>query len=181
MKIDRRKIVAAAGLSSILLFSVFILAAATLFSSPDVLKRFRVSWMGGEYLGRDGVVLQDKHNNCGPAALKMVFDHLGISSTLAEIESKVGLTEKGTSMLALKEMAEMKGLRADGWRYTLEDFLNVSVPAIVFVHGDHFAVVDSVAGDREIFLRDPTLGKLKLPVKKLPRIWSGETLVFGKQ
>ncbi|GEM_PF-861559 len=178
MKINRRKIVAAAGLSSIVLFSVFILAAATLLSSPDAFKRFRVSWMGGEYLGDTGVVRQDKRNNCGPAALKMVFDHYGISSALVEIESNVGLTEKGSSMLALKEMAELKGLKAEGWRLTLEDFLKVPMPAIVFVHGDHFAVVDSVTDDNDVVMRDPALGKVKLPGKKLLRIWNGETLVF---
>jgi len=132
----------------------------------------------GEYPGSEGIVLQDKQNNCGPAALKMVFDHYGISSALVEIESNVGLTEKGSSMLALKEMAELKGLKAEGWRLTLEDFLKVPMPAIVFVHGDHFAVVDSVTDDNDVVMRDPALGKVKLPGKKLLRIWNGETLVF---
>jgi ABC-type bacteriocin/lantibiotic exporter with double-glycine peptidase domain len=153
----------------------------TLFSSPDEFKRFRSWWMGGEYLGSEGVVLQDKQNDCGPAALKMVFDHYDIPSTLAEIEQSVGLTAKGSSMLALKEMAELKGLRAEGWRYTLEDFLKAPKPVILFVDGDHFAVVDSVTANNDVVMRDPAIGKLKLPLKKLSRIWKGETLVFGRQ
>jgi len=181
MNAFRRKLIATAGLTGVLLFAALILAAATLFSYPDGYKRFNAWWMGGEYLGSKGVILQDKRNNCGPAALKMVFDHYGISSTLAEIESKVGLTQEGTSMLALKEMAELKGLKAEGWRFTLEDFLKAPMPAIVFVHGDHFAVVDSVTDREELVMRDPALGKLKLAAKRLPRIWNGETLVFGKQ
>ncbi len=176
-----RKFIAAAGLTGVLLFAVLILAAATLFSSADGMKRFNAWWMGGEYLGSQGVVLQDKRNNCGPAALKMVFDHYGIPATLEEIERNIGLTEKGSSMLALKEMAELKGLKAEGWRYTLEDFLKAPKPAIVFVHEDHFAVVDSVTENQEIVMRDPALGTLKLAAKRLPRIWNGETLVFGKQ
>jgi ABC-type bacteriocin/lantibiotic exporter with double-glycine peptidase domain len=178
MNIRRRKFLAAAGLGGIFLFSVLILAAATVVSSPDGLKNFSAWRMGAEYIGSQGVVLQDKRNNCGPAALKMVFDHYGIPSTLTEIEQRVDLSEKGSSMLALKEMAELKGLKAEGWRYTLEDFLRAPLPAIVFVHGDHFAVVDSVTETGEIVMRDPALGKLRLPAEKLSRIWNGETLVF---
>jgi ABC-type bacteriocin/lantibiotic exporter with double-glycine peptidase domain len=181
MNRQSKKFVAAAGLGSMLLFAVIVLGGMTLFSSPDEFKRFRSWWMGGEYLGSEGVVLQDKQNNCGPAALKMVFDYYGIPSTLAEIEQSVGLTAKGSSMLALKEMAELKGLRAEGWRYTLKDFLKAQMPVIVFVNGDHFAVVDSITEHKEILMRDPALGRLKLPAKRLPNIWNGETLVFGKQ
>lgn len=191
MKIHHQKFVAAAGLGGILLFFGFILVAVLLVSSPDGYKRFHAWRMGGEYMGSEEVILQDKRNNCGPAALKMVFDHYGIVSTLAEIENKVGLTEKGSSMLALKEMAELKGMRAEGWRLTLEDFLfrfaesrttgKFPEPVIVFVQGDHFAVVDSVNGNDEIIMRDPAIGKLRIPAKNLPRMWKGETLVFNKR
>ena len=137
--------------------------------------------MGGEYIGGEGVVLQDKHNNCGPAALKMVFDRYGIPSTLSEIEERIGLSDKGSSMLALKEMAELKGLSAEGWRYTLEDFVRVLKPVIIFLHKDHFAVVDSVTAEGSIILRDPALGRIKMQKEKLGRIWNGETLVFCRQ
>lgn len=52
------------------------------------------------------------------------------------------------------------------------------MPAIVFVHDNHFAVVDSITENNEVVMRDPALGKLKLPVRKPPRIWNGKTLVF---
>jgi ABC-type bacteriocin/lantibiotic exporter with double-glycine peptidase domain len=178
MSTRRRKLLAVAGLGSVLCILALILAMAVMLSSPDGMKRFSAWRIGGEYLGSDGVVLQDKRNNCGPAALKMVFDYYGVPSTVQEIESAVGLTDKGSSMLALKEMAEFKGLKAEGWRYTLEDFLKAPKPVIVFVDGDHFAVADSVTDGKEVVLRDPALGKLKIPVAKLRRIWSGETLVF---
>ncbi|MGH2568307.1 MAG: cysteine peptidase family C39 domain-containing protein [Bacteroidota bacterium] len=181
MNTGRRKLVAAVGLGSILLLVSFVLTATTLLSSPEGLNRFRAWQMSGEYLGSEGVVLQDKHNNCGPAALKMIFDTYGIQVSLAEIEQSVELTKKGSSMLALKEMAELKGLKAEGWRLTMEDFLKTQMPVIVFLHGDHFALVDSVTQSDEIVMRDPALGRLKLRAKKLSRIWNGETLVFRKE
>ncbi len=34
-------------------------------------------------------------------------------------------------------------------RYTLEDFLKAPKPVIIFVHDDHFAVVDSILSIRK--------------------------------
>ncbi|MBM4169234.1 MAG: hypothetical protein FJ215_08775 [Ignavibacteria bacterium] len=181
MGIGQRKLVAVVRLAGVLLSLGVVLVAGSIFSRPDVYKKFSAWRVGGEYLGSEGVVLQDKRNNCGPAALKMVFDHYGISMTLAEIEKNVELTAKGSSMLALKEMAELHGLKAEGWRYTLEDFLKTQLPAIVFVHSDHFVVVDSITEGGEIFMRDPAVGRVKVDAKRLPTIWNGETLVFEKQ
>jgi ABC-type bacteriocin/lantibiotic exporter with double-glycine peptidase domain len=137
--------------------------------------------MGAEYLGTKGVTMQTMANNCGPASLKMIFDHYRIPSTIAEIDKSVRLTPKGSSMLSLKEMAERKGLSAEGWRYTIGDFVKLSMPAIVFVHGDHFAVADSVTPDGFVILYDPALGKLKMSLDDFQKIWNGETLVFKKK
>ena len=136
-------------------------------------------YAGGEFQGTEGVLMQTSYNNCGPAALQMIFDHYKIPSTIDEIERNVRLTENGTTMLALKQMAELKGLHAEGWRLTLNDFLNTSFPLFLFVHNDHFVVADSVC-NRIVFLRDPAIGKVEIPTKNLPRIWRGEALVFAQ-
>ena len=77
--------------------------------------------MGAEYIGNQNVVLQ-KNEMIVAKCAKNDFDYYNISLSLDEIEKELGLTEKGTSMLALKEMAEVKGLKAEGWRLTLDDF-----------------------------------------------------------
>ena len=105
-------------------FIGFVVVMAT----PDGPRRFSAWRVGGGFAGTEGVVLQDKRNNCGPAALQMAFEHFGIASTVKEIEEQVGLTERGSSMLALKEMAERKGLRVEGWRLTVEDFVVSAKP-----------------------------------------------------
>lgn len=160
----------------IVMFGAFILSAIILLSAQDSIKRISTNWLSSVSLNND-VVQNNMENKCGPIALKMIFDYYKISSTLPEIEAKVGLSKKGTCMLALKEMAELKGLHVEGWRLTLRDFLKTRLPAILFVNGDHYVVGDSVVNDT-LFLRDPTLGKLMFPIKKLPQMWKGETLVF---
>jgi ABC-type bacteriocin/lantibiotic exporter with double-glycine peptidase domain len=132
-----------------------------------------------DFLGTAGVVLQNKRNNCGPAALKMILDHHGIPSSLGEIEGRISLTRRGASMLALKEAAESMGLSAEGWRYTMEDLPKAPFPAILYVNGDHFIVADSIVSGR-VFVRDPAVGKLRLQRSGLLGIWEGETLLIWR-
>jgi ABC-type bacteriocin/lantibiotic exporter with double-glycine peptidase domain len=181
MNIRKKKIAAACGMVSIFLLGAFLVGIAYVVRSPECAKRFFAWQMHAEYLGVEGVVLQNRHNDCGPAALKMVLDHFAIRIPLVELERDIGLTEKGSSMLALKEMAELKGLQAAGWRFRLEDFVRSSFPAILFVNGDHYVVADSVSADGSVFLRDPGLGRLKMHKNALPGIWRGETLVICRK
>ena len=174
----RRKLLAAAGLSALLLFAAVLAGAAYVLTSPNSFGEVSAWWIGARYLGTNGVTMQTMPNNCGPASLKMIFDHYGIRSTLSEIDRHIGLTAKGSSMLSLKEMAETKGLGADGWIYNIKDFVKAPMPAIVFVRGDHFVVADSVTRDGDIVLSDPALGKIEMSLVNFRKIWKGGTLVF---
>jgi ABC-type bacteriocin/lantibiotic exporter with double-glycine peptidase domain len=177
----RRKFIAFLGLTGILVCVTGFIVVVLFLQTPNAHKKIAAWMMHADYLGSEGVLLQTKRNNCGPSALKMVFDHYNISSSLKEIEQCVKLTEKGSSMLALKEMAELKGLKAEGWRFTLEDFLRSSFPSILYVNKDHYIVADSVSVDGNIYICDPTIGRLRISKEKLNKIWGGETLVFKKK
>lgn len=140
-----------------------------------------LAWqMGGIYLGNHGVRFQTRINNCGPTSLQMIFDYYRIPSTIQEIEQTIGLNEKGSTMLALKEMSELKGLHAEGWRLTAKDFSSLLFPALLFVNNDHYVVADSISNDN-VFVRDPAIGRLKIPKGKLTQIWKGEILLFKRK
>ncbi|MBN1396532.1 MAG: hypothetical protein JXA06_00725 [Bacteroidetes bacterium] len=131
----------------------------------------------GEYLGNYGVVFQMNTNECGPCALKMIFDYYDIPISLKKIETGITLTDKGTSMLDLKKIAEKNGLKAEGWRFTFNDFTCSSFPSILYVNNNHFIVADSVREDT-LYYRNPAMGRMKIGKKELCEIWKGETLVF---
>jgi ABC-type bacteriocin/lantibiotic exporter with double-glycine peptidase domain len=172
-----KKIFASIGLAVLITSFAGLMFLSRVIQTKSTGKKI-IAWiMNAEYVGSKDVVTQTKLNNCGPSALKMIFDYYHIPSSLEEIEQGVKLSKKGSSMLALKEMAELKGLKAEGWNLTLEDFLKCSFPVILFVNGNHYVVADSVLSDT-LFLRDPSLGKLGLRVYNLLQIWKGETLVF---
>ena len=136
--------------------------------------------MNTDFRERGYAVFQMKENNCGPIALKMIFDQYNIPSSLPEIETRTNVNDMGASMLDLKEMAESKGLHAEGWRLSLDDLLKAKFPLILFVNGDHYIVADSIRSDT-LYVRDPSLGKLKLQMNKLSEKWKGESLIFRKK
>ncbi len=175
---ESRTRVARATLGIFAVTGVLCAGAALLFSSPDLVRQACASSMGAVYLGSGGVERQKKRNECGAASLKMVFDHAGIPATPLELRRELALTRHGTSMLALKQAAEKRGLHAAGWRLTTGGLSRIPTPAILLIHGDHFVVMDSVSGEAGAFLRDPALGRLRIGLPQLARIWRGETLVF---
>ena len=138
------------------------------------------SYAGGEYLGNVGVVMQTSYNDCAPASLQMVLDRYEIPSTVGELTRRLKPGVNGSTMLALRDLAEAKGLHAEGWRLRLQDFLTAQFPAILFIPKNHFVVADSI-GSGNVFLRDPAVGRIKLPVSELPGVWNGEALVFRKE
>lgn len=141
-----------------------------------------IAWIyGAEFIDVVGVILQSKNNNCGPTALKMIFDRYGIEISLEEIEQKVQLHTNGSSMLSLKSVAQAKGLKTEGWRLSLIDLMNVTFPILLFIHQNHFVVADSIDKNDDLYLRDPSLGRLKIAKERLPNIWTGETLLFRYQ
>jgi ABC-type bacteriocin/lantibiotic exporter with double-glycine peptidase domain len=133
---------------------------------------------GVTYLGRDGVYLQRSSWDCGEAALKMIFDHYEIPVAYDDLLSQLGTSGAGTSMLSLKKLSEAKGLHCEGWHLTFEDLRHAPLPVILFLHGNHYVVLDSFTPSGEVLLRDPARGKLLLSPRKLKSIWKGEALLF---
>lgn len=160
---------------SLAAFTVIILGIISLFTINNP-QRIGEYFLGYEYLDKQNVFLQEGESDCGPAALMNVFQKYGIESSLEEIELIAGTTEEGTSMLGLKQMAELKGLKATGWKYTWEDFSKTTLPVIAFVRSNHYVVVDSIYENGDLIIIDPARGRLKMSARKFKRIWSGETL-----
>ncbi len=156
-------------------FALIIIAIISLFTINNP-QRIGEYFLGYEYLDKQNVFLQKGKSDCGPAALMNVFKKYGIESSLEEIELIAGTTETGTSMLGLKQMAELKGLKATGWKYTWEDFSKTTLPVIAFVRGNHYVVVDSIYNNGHLRIIDPAVGRVNMSKRKFKRIWSGETL-----
>ena len=169
--------------TGVLLFLVagFVLAVSAKLSDPTSGYELAARERGGSYLGIKGVIMQDKSNTCGPAALKMILDAHGKTVQLSELEWGSDSIRGGWSMQSLKDLAEQHGLQAEGWKLDPEALCRSRLPAILFVENRHFVVADSVDTEGFFLVRDPAIGRMKIHRNALGRIWKGETLVFGKK
>ena len=156
----------------------FVFAMKVRITDPTTSNEFAARQLGGTYLGTRGVVMQDKGNNCGPAALKMVLEHYGKVVPLRDLEKSVSAREEGWSMKALTEIAERNGIHATGWMMSADELRTRDLPAILFVENRHFVVVDSVDRVGFFYVRDPALGRLRFHKNALRKIWTGKALMF---
>ena len=108
----------------------------------------------------------------------MIFAAKGMKKGVEEISDGIGISETGSTMYAMREYAERNGVHAEGWRLGFDDLRFRKAPLILFLYGDHFAVLDSVgAGDR-VYIQDPAEGRRVLARSELCEIWQGAALVF---
>ena len=173
----KKKIAALFGLSILILGTFVIILIGWSLNDSQTRKNYSKQIMLGEVLGKENVVLQSTDNECGPCAIKMIFDYYDVPLSLKNIENELSLTDKGTSMLDLKRIAERKGLEAEGWKYTYEYLIHSTFPSILYVNGNHFIVADSIRQDT-LYFRNPALGRMKVGKNELCEIWKGETLIF---
>jgi ATP-binding cassette subfamily B protein RaxB len=141
-------------------------------------KSARAWFRGARFVGDEGVVLQPLLNQCGAASLKAVLSAHGIDSEIPDLARRLRTTDAGTSMLDLRLVATEAGLPGRSWVLTAADLSQTPLPAIAFVYGDHFVVIRGFLESDVLEVDDPSLGRLRWPVRSFSRVWSGETLVF---
>lgn len=135
---------------------------------------------GVRYLGREGVVFQRREYDCGAAALAMIFEHFRVRSNYEDLIGWLGIGSQGTTMLSLKEIAEARGLRCEGWLLAEEDLRRIPLPAILLLRKRHFVVMDSFNPAGTVVIRDPARGRLEISLGRLRLMWKGEILLFHR-
>ena len=160
----------------VVLFSLILLLSILILPSSWI-HRCRAWACGAEYLGDESVRFQSGEFTCGPASLSMVYELRGLHVSEKEIIDSLPISRNGTTMFDLFQHARKLGLPVMGERLSFKELKICSFPVILFVHGGHFVVGDSISGG-EVYLRDPALGRVRYAELSFQKIWHGETLVF---
>jgi hypothetical protein len=88
-------------------------------------------------------------SDCGPRALLLACDRLGVRTSLAALTKAAGTNSRGTSLAGLKRAAESLHLNAEGLQTGREALPGLPMPAIAWVHGDHYVAVLALSGRGE--------------------------------
>jgi predicted double-glycine peptidase len=168
-----------AGISSLLAAFSFLAGSIPAFNQKPEITRKLYAWLrGARFISADSVILQTHRNDCGLASLKMVLAAHGIHPPITELTAALELNPKGTSMRKLRMVSTQWGVASKSWHLQPKDLPRLPLPAIAFVHKDHFVVIRRFVAPEVLEVDDPALGRLHWPARSFQKIWSGETLVF---
>lgn len=123
---------------------------------------------------------------CGPRSLWIAAGLLGISKSIDELSDLCEMTNQGTTLLNLKNAAEMIGLQAQGVRCSWDELINFNSPAILLVYGDHFVCVDprvstDIKKKNQISFYNFSKQTYYLGEEELNSIWNGEALFIARK
>ena len=133
------------------------------------------------------VVRQQYDYSCGSAALATLLTyHYGRKTSESETfkamfdtGDQARIRQVGFSMLDMKRYLEGHGIKADGFRMTVDDLGEFGAPTIVLIDLGkyrHFVVVKGVSKDK-ILVGDPALGLRTYSKAEFAKIWNG--IAFG--
>lgn len=89
---------------------------------------------------------------------------------------------RGFSLLDLKQVAQLKGYRAAGFKLTVNQLAQLVAPVIVFVEPfgyKHFAVYRGMDRGR-VYLADPVRGNLRMSIGRFLDEWGGIVFVLSR-
>jgi predicted double-glycine peptidase len=129
------------------------------------------------------VVRQQHDFSCGSAALATLLTyHYGrptaerdAFSTMYAHGDQAKIRKVGFSMLDMKTYLASRGLRADGFRVSLDELRRNGTPVIALIKLGayrHFVVVKGVEGDK-VLVGDPALGLRIFEAADFARMWNG--------
>ena len=144
-------------------------------------------------LRENRVVMQRFDYSCGAAALatllRYYFDeNIDERSVLTALRAALSAEdfadreENGLSLLDMRNFAVKMGYQAVGVRLKYANISKLKVPILIHMESDnykHFVVLKGVRGDR-VFLADPSLGNIRVPIERFAQDWTGVALVLGK-
>lgn len=134
----------------------------------------------------DTVIKQQYDFSCGSAAVATLLTyHYDRTTTEAEVFKAMieegdrdKIRAQGFSMLDMKRYLDDQGLNADGFRMSLDDFIEIGVPAITLIDTGgykHFVVIKGIE-DGNVLVGDPAVGTVVVPRTHFQTLWSGIVL-----
>ncbi|MFD8981876.1 peptidase domain-containing ABC transporter [Streptomyces sp. NPDC059564] len=129
---------------------------------------------------------QVEEADCGASCLSVVLAWFGRHASWGELQQVCGGGRDGVTAATLIRAAAHYGLAGSGKRIRLSgddqtdtrSMRALAAPAILFVGGSHFVVLDHVSERGTVSLNDPAIGHRLMPMAEFRAFFSGIALVF---
>lgn len=132
------------------------------------------------------VIPQAYDYSCGAAALAtLLTHHYGrptreetVYAAMYAVGDQAAIRRHGFSMLDMKEYLNALGLRADGFRLSLDKILKIGVPGITIIETNgykHFVVIKGIR-ESEVLVADPARGTTIYAQADFETMWNGSFL-----
>lgn len=136
-----------------------------------------------------GIVRQKYDFSCGSAALATLLRHhyddavdeAKVFKGMWQDGDRVAIRRVGFSLLDMKRYLAARGIAADGYKVSLDQIAQTSVPGIALIsvrQYKHFVVVKGV-DKTEVLVGDPSLGLRPMPRAEFEAAWNGVYFVLN--
>ena len=125
------------------------------------------------------VVMQMEATECGAASLAMVLAYFGRWLPLEQVRLDCGVGRDGSNAGNLLKAARTYGLKAQGYRCSLDGVKKMSFPLIVHWNFNHFVVLCGFKKEQAV-LCDPGRGRVTVSMKEFDEAFTGIALTFEK-
>ncbi|QSW91081.1 peptidase domain-containing ABC transporter [Flavobacterium endoglycinae] len=130
-------------------------------------------------------IKQHDFSDCGAACLASISEHYNLSLPISRIRQYANTTQKGTTLLGLREAAVKLGFLAKGVKVDFEGLKDLPIPALLHVvikheghEFPHYVVAYKITS-KYIQIMDPSNGKLeKKPLAEFEGMFTGYALIL---
>ncbi len=122
--------------------------------------------------------MQMEYVECGAASLCMILAYYGKYVPLEQVRKECNISRDGSKASLILTAAEHYGMKADGYRYSVESCMTkVNYPAIIHWNMSHFVVLRGFGKDKA-YLNDPALGEITVSMEEFNQSFTGIVLQF---
>jgi ABC-type bacteriocin/lantibiotic exporter with double-glycine peptidase domain len=123
------------------------------------------------------VMMQMEALECGAASLAMILSYYGKWIPLEQVRADCGVSRDGSSAKNILRAARLYGLKAQGYKYEVEDIKKVKYPCIIHWNFNHFVVLNGFKKSKAI-INDPARGTVEISMEEFDKAFTGICLQF---
>ncbi|MEM7404036.1 MAG: NHLP family bacteriocin export ABC transporter peptidase/permease/ATPase subunit [Pseudomonadota bacterium] len=125
------------------------------------------------------LLLQLESVECGAACLGMILEYYGKVVPLTELRHETGVSRDGVKASNMIKAARRYGLKAKGFKESIESAMERQPPYIAYWNFNHFLVVEGYNVEKGyVYINDPAHGHRKVPMDEFDESFTGVVLLF---